>query len=401
VDEALALEDQLLRQARRTPGGAVIWLDPRSLRGTGARPASLGPHLYDGVMGVAFFLAALDRVAGTEERRDFILPALAPWRQQRERWGRQVEPRFSLGGFNGLGGLVYGFLQIGRWLSEPELAEEAADLASLLTPDRIGADDALDVMGGCAGAALGLLALDRALPGPVQGWTPAERAVACGEHLLACRASLDGGPRAWPARGGRPPRCGFAHGAAGIAFCLARLFERTGDRRFLEAAEEGVAFEHLYYHPEHGNWPSPGATGPCFVSAWCSGAPGVALGRLGMLGRGADDAARQDLQAALETTLASSKLTGDSLCCGNPGRAEILLRAYEVLGEERFLRGAQDLASRMVARSREQDGRYGWFGPGDHRFAPALFTGAAGVGYTLLRLARPSFLPCVLALEAD
>ncbi|HEY4592075.1 MAG TPA: lanthionine synthetase LanC family protein, partial [Thermoanaerobaculia bacterium] len=106
------------------------------------------------------------------------------------------------------------------------------------------------------------------------------------------------------------------------------------------------------------------------------------------------------LRAALETTLAYSQLTSDGLCCGNLGRAEILLRAYEALGEEGLLRGAEEIATRAVARSREQGGDYLWSGKADGRFVPSFFTGAAGVGYALLRLARPSLLPCVLALEA-
>lgn len=400
LEEALALEEQLLRQARRTPANDVIWLDPRPFRGEGARLVPLGWHLSDGVTGVALFLAALEHVEGTRERRAFILPALAPVRRY---LGRLVaDPpaagELDLGGFRGLGGFIYGLLLIGRWIGEPELIAEAAAAAALLTPDRIAADEALDVMSGCAGALAGLLALDRECPEAVDGWTPLERAMACGERLLDRRVAPDGGPRAWPA-GGKPPRCGFAHGAAGIAASLGRLFERTGDRRFLEAAEEGIELEHLRYDPEHGNWPLPGA-GLGFMTSWCNGAPGIALGRLGLLGISAAGPVAADLEAALATTAAFSHPTGDGLCCGTLGRAEILLRAHEILGEERLLRAAGETASRAVARSREREGGYVWSAAADGHLSPAFLTGAAGVGYGLLRLARPASLPCVLALEA-
>jgi lantibiotic modifying enzyme len=81
------------------------------------------------------------------------------------------------------------------------------------------------------------------------------------------------------------------------------------------------------------------------------------------------------------------------------GRADILLQACKVLGEDRLRVAAEDTASRVVLRSRERHGRYYWPGSGDRRFALSFFAGAAGVGYTLLRLARPSHLPCVLSLE--
>ncbi len=395
------MEDQILEHARRTPGGEVIWLHPRSFRDEGAQPARLGPHLYDGLTGVALFLAAMEHVEAREGRRDCILSALASLRRQLRELAAHPkavhEQHLDLGGFVGLGGYIYAFLLIGRWLGEPDLIDEAAELATLVTPDRIAADGALDVMSGCAGAALALLALDRVSPGSVQGRaTPIERAVACGEHLLSCRVSVDGEPRAWPAKG-LPPRCGFAHGAAGIAACLTRLFTHTGEVRFREAAEEGAAFEHLHYDPEHGDWPLPVASGRRFITSWCAGAPGVSLGYLEMLELGIEPV-RQDLRAALDTTAACSKPAVDSVCCGSMGRSEVLLRAYQVLGERHLLEAAETTASCVVLQSRERN-HYRWTGPGDERFFPAFFTGAAGVGYTLSRLAQPSLLPCVLSLE--
>jgi type 2 lantibiotic biosynthesis protein LanM len=399
LEEASSLEDLILDHARKTPGGDVIWLHPASFRGESPKQVRIGWNLYDGVIGVALFLAALDRVEESDGRRQTILDTLAPLRRHlRQEREAARDPFPDLGGFTGLGGSIYAFSLLGRWLGEPELTADAAWLAALLTPARIAADTALDVMSGCAGAALALLALERTSPECSKGReTLRERAVACGEHLLSQRVASDGGPRAWAAKG-LAPLCGFAHGAAGIACCLARLYERTGDSRFRDAAEEGVAFERLHYDPEHGNWPVLRAPGRPFMTSWCSGAPGVALGRLGTLPL-ATEAVRQDLRAALDTTAACSLLGIDSLCCGNLGRAEVLLQSHQVLGEERLRRAAEATASQAVRRSRDEGGRYRLPGHGDDGSAPFFFTGAAGIGYALLRLARPSLLPCVLALE--
>lgn len=403
LEEAGKLEDEILRQARRTAGGEVIWFDPSSLRKEERQPSRLGPYLYDGLTGVALFLAAMEHIEPREGRRDCIFAALASLRRRLQALAAHPpaasDQPLDLGGFVGLGGYIYAFVLMGRWLGEAALIAEAAEIATRLTADRIAADEALDVMSGCAGAALALLVLDGVSPGALRGEaSPLERAVACGEHLLSRRTSIDGAPRAWPAKG-RPPRCGFAHGAAGIACCLTRLFARTGVSSFREAAEEGVAFEDLHYDPQHGDWPLLGIPGERFATSWCSGAPGIALGRLGMLALGTGPV-RQGLQIALHATVTCSKPTFDSLCCGSMGRAEVLLQCHEVLGEERLLTAAEAIASRVVQQSRERDGRYCWRGPGDARFFPSFFAGAAGVGYTFLRLARPSFLPCVLSLEA-
>lgn len=401
LEEALALEDQLLEQARRAPGGEVIWLHPNSLEGPGSRLVRLGWDLYDGVTGLALFLGALELLEPRDKRRDCILSALAPLRRQLNE--RVADPQAApdlrlnrLGGFTGLGGCIYAFLLLGRWLGEPALITEAATAATLVTPEQIAADEALDVMRGCAGTALALLALDRVSPHGMDGQAPIERAIACGEHLLSRRASVAGEPKAWPA-GGLPAQCGFAHGAAGIACCLARLAERTGEARFRQAAEEGIAFEQVHYDPEHRDWPLSRVPGRHFMASWCGGAPGIALGRLDLLALGSA-MAWPSFREALETTMESSTPQVDSLCCGTMGRSEILLQACRALGEERLCEAPAAIASRVVLRSRQCGGRYCLPGYGN-RFVPFFFTGAAGVGYALLRLARPALLPCVLSLE--
>jgi type 2 lantibiotic biosynthesis protein LanM len=403
LHEAVLLGDQLWSHARRTPSGKVIWLDPSSARNPNGSIVPLGPQLYGGVTGVVLFLAALQHVTGEDGQREVLLEVLEPVRRpllqlaSDPEGARQVPA--GLGGFAGLGAYIYGFLLLGRWLGLPELRDEAAAVATLLTPERIAADEGLDVLGGCAGAVLALLHLDRATRGASRGGaTPLERAVACGEHLLDRRVSVDGRPRAWPANG-QPPACSFAHGATGIACALLRLYERTGEARFRKAAEEGLAYERLFYDSERGNWRVPSLPEPSFITSWCHGAPGIALGRLRMLGLFDGPEDRRELRGALEATLQSPEAARDFLCCGDMGKADVLLDAYEILGEERLLAAAGRIAARVVARSRDAGGSYRWFAPGDDRFSPSFFRGAAGVGYALLRLARPSSLPCVLALD--
>jgi lantibiotic modifying enzyme len=81
------------------------------------------------------------------------------------------------------------------------------------------------------------------------------------------------------------------------------------------------------------------------------------------------------------------------------GRIEVLLYAARRLADDALRQAALDLAAQTVSRARDADGLYRWAPPGNDTFIPAFFTGAAGVGYTLLRLADASELPCVLCLE--
>jgi lantibiotic modifying enzyme len=401
LGEALRLENELWAHARRTRTGEVRWLVPASSQGDVRQAVPLGPHLYDGVAGVAIFLAALERVAGRSGRREYVLAALHPMRRQLRGLAANLDTARNLscplGGMVGLGAFVYSFLLISKWLDEPDLGAEAAELATLVTPERIAADGSLDVVYGCAGALLALLALDRVAPQARKGLTPLERALACGEHLLRRRVAVAGQPRAWPVRE-RPPSCGFAHGAAGISYALARLFERTGERSFRDAAEEGTAFERLSYEPERRNWRLAGPAGtPVFLTWWCRGAPGIALGRAGMRRLLDGPQMRAELRSALATTATCPDAVRDFLCCGNLGNADILLYAHQALGGERLRAAAEAIAWRALSRSRANGGRYCWSVADS--FAPSFFKGAAGVGYVLLRLARPSLLPCVLLLE--
>ena len=103
--------------------------------------------------------------------------------------------------------------------------DEARRVSDLLSDDLIAADQALDVVGGTAGAALGLLALYEAVPDP----KVLARAVTCGQHLIETRTATETGHRAWVTEDGLRTT-GFSHGTAGIAYALLRLYEHTRDR---------------------------------------------------------------------------------------------------------------------------------------------------------------------------
>lgn len=68
----------------------------------------------------------------------------------------------GIGGATGLGSIIYALVSAGRLLRDAELLEDAGRAAHLLTPELIARDRQLDVMGGAAGAILGLLALANA-----------------------------------------------------------------------------------------------------------------------------------------------------------------------------------------------------------------------------------------------
>ena len=286
-------------------------------------------------------------------------------------------------------------------LEDSSLLAAASEAAERITAEWVVCDDSYDVMAGAAGAILGLLALYR----ETGDATVLEKAGLCGDHLIAKREAA-GQAMAWRAGNGRF-MTGLSHGAAGIALALLRLYDASGERRFREAAEQAIAFEDSVFDAAEGNWPdfryaTEGRA--AFMNAWCHGAAGIGLARLASSSLTDSPSLRRDIQAALLAVTRSALGEKDGLCCGNLGRADLLLAASGVssddslAGDDLRIRAVR-LASAVVERSR-QAGGYRLSGqPGQDFFDPSFFQGTSGIGYQLLRTAHPHRLPCVLVWE--
>jgi type 2 lantibiotic biosynthesis protein LanM len=393
VAAALSIAAEIRERAVLDPDGSLAWIVPHYLiQAERYQLQPSGPELYDGAAGIAIFFAALERVTGGGYR-DLALGTLQPLRRELQQYGDRAARHSSIGGASGLGSMVYAFVAVARFLDAFDLLSDAHAVARLITDERISNDRSLDVIQGSAGAILGLLSLyevdpDRRL---------LDAALRTGEHLLQSRQESAAGPRAWPTVGEKL-LTGFSHGAAGIAYALLRLYRATGDGAFLQAAEEGVAYEDIVFDSDEGNWPDFRNDPPAFMSAWCHGAAGIGLARLAGLETLDSEQIRRDLDQALIAT-ETQRLDRHIACCGAMGRVELLLSAGLQLEKPQLVAGAHSLASRVL-RQRRQRGTY-YVHP--HLpaavYNPSLFQGTAGIGYQLLRLADPSLVPAFLVWE--
>ena len=376
-----------------------LWQHFGPVRNRALALSALGPHVYDGTSGIALFLAGFSSVTKDAEAGRLAVRFLAPlasrMRMLRAAIDHAADLPIAIGGMIGLGSFIYSFTRVATWLGDDDLLDCACAAAELITRERILADERLDVMTGCAGTLLGLLALHSADHADVfERERALDLAFCCGRRLLSARAPYASGLRAWPGVN-RPPISGFAHGAAGISYALARLFEATGQPAFRDAALEGFAFERSLYDAHANNWLDPRFNRPVEQSAWCHGAPGMALARLHSL-RAMDTAElRNDIEIAVTISRKTRGISRDHLCCGTSGRIEILSDAGEILGRPELLDDANGLSARMLARAAGSDFSFG----DDVALHPSLFMGLAGIGYTLLRLDHPRRFPCLLALE--
>lgn len=359
----------------------------------------LGATLYDGIGGIALFLAAFAHIRGSSQFGDLALRAISPLGQVFSSPGKEYAQDFAkalgIGGARGLGSIIYSLVKISQFLEIPKLCEDALLAAKLMTSEIIVTDRQFDIIGGAAGAILGLLALYEQTGEP----EVLQRAIACGQHLLKyCNSAYS------PQAGNTPvpkPLTGFSHGAAGIAYSLLQLYAVTHDSAYLEAARQGIAYESSFFSPAAGNWPiisavSDPSASPIFWSTWCYGAPGIGLGRLAGVSIYQTEEVLTDIEVALNTTHKTRLQDIDHLCCGNLGRSEVLLVAGQKLSNPQCYKAAQELAAMVVQRA-AKTGNYRLFNElPSSVFSPCFFQGMAGIGYQLLRLAYPQSLPSVL-----
>ncbi|GHO85588.1 type 2 lanthipeptide synthetase LanM family protein [Dictyobacter formicarum] len=394
--QALVIAEQIASRAIRAADGSAAWIAPKFLAQTERYQLhTIGYDLYDGTGGVALFLAAVARVTGRADYGELARMAVQPLLRTVRRFGSRLTRDIGIGGTSGIGSIVYALTRMSHLLDEPDLLDGASQAACLITADHIYADQVLDISGGAAGALLGLLALYNASSDPAI----LDQAVLCGQHLLQEQVPSQTGQRTWKTIGGRL-LTGFSHGAAGIAYALLRLYAVTQQTHFLAAASEGIGYESSLFVPEANNWPDlRQEPQPSFMTTWCHGAPGIGLARIGGLPMLDTSQIRTDIELALQTTRRLGLQSLDYLCCGNVGRVEVLLAAADRLSRPELAEDARCQVGQIVTQAR-QTGAF-LLHPllPKQIYCPGFFTGTAGIGYELLRVAYPTVLPSVLLWE--
>lgn len=380
---------------RKGPSAAWIgldWLGESEL----SQLVVLGPDLYKGTCGIALFLATHAAVTNSTSSKALAAAALSRLRgflrgPNPGRVARQV----GVGGGLGLGSIVYGLAVISTLLDDDDALQDAHAAAELITPDVISADRRLDVLGGSAGAILGLLRLHR----QTGSGDALERATNCARHLLAHQRTGPAGQRTWAPPGSDGPLNGMSHGAAGYAYALASLASATGCDEFASAATECIAFENASFDAHRSDWPDLRGGGAAGRAKWCYGAQGIGLARAAMTRHPVlpDGVVRTDIANAVTATEHEWPAATDALCCGTLGGIEFLWEAGGILGRDDLCERAS-LRLLSVIETARSNGDYRWAGGTTSRFNLGLFRGIAGVGYTALRRIEPS-LPNVVIWE--
>ncbi len=361
--------------------------------------ATLGLDLYNGSPGIALFLAYAGEMLREQRYTDLARKAydtiLIQCEFASDSWS-------AIGAFEGWGGILRLFTQLGALWQDDEISAQADRIANRIW-GYIEDNDAYDVVRGSAGAIQSLLDLNAVRP----SGTAVRIAELCGGHLLEAAEPQSRGIGWAPARFGNQALTGYAHGASGIAASLFSLHIATGDDKYRIAAEDALQYERSMFDREAGNWPDVRGTasydkpapydGGRHYTAWCRGSAGIGLARLQMLGglsESANEAIFGEVESALAATLRHGFGQSHCLCHGDLGALEFLHQA-SCLDE---WTGRAHHVGRLTNTVVDSIEGHGWQcgGPGGV-LMPGLMLGIAGIGYQLLRLAEPDAVPSIIA----
>ena len=205
--------------------GSANWL---AINEPERKITALESNLYSGTAGIAIFLADYARIAKQDKFKDLSLAAIASVRAKiYSRDAVVFAHEIGIGGAVGLGSIIYAFTTISNFLNEPSLLEDAGVAAQLLTDSLIAEDTKLDIIAGSAGTILSLLRLYR----ETRQARVLERAILCGDHLLASYQLDANGRRYWAGVGvGVNLLTGMSHGAAGFGFAFACWPKQAGGK---------------------------------------------------------------------------------------------------------------------------------------------------------------------------
>jgi hypothetical protein len=390
LEVAVEIGARLAREAIRH-GDRCTWLGAEILGPGATSYGTLCPDVYSGTAGVGLFLAALWQAARIEEVR---LAAVGAIRQALAGL-HGLRDANLLGLYTGALGVCWAAVRAAISLEESRLVDEAVIQLQLCRDhERGNAEAEWDLLAGQAGAILGLLWLWRHFSDD----SLLEWAIRLGEALIARGKRDRVGGLSWRGRHepGRRALTGYSHGAAGAGVALLELGAAVRDDTFKDTGLAAFKYERRWYDAVQGNWPDfrrsggRSQTARQFSTAWCHGAPGIALSRLRAMQLAPSPEIASELRAALETTsLATAAMldalgTSFCLCHGLAGNAEVLNLCAN--GTE------PSLVWRVATHCRRTSGAERAPSPDA---APGLMLGRSGVGLFFLRLFDPS-LPSVL-----
>lgn len=362
-----------------------------------------GGMVYSGTAGIALFLAEIFRITGDKKYLKVLSGALNTSFDE-----VQKLPLNSFGFHSGRVGIAYTFIIAGKYLERDDYKSKGLQIIEPLLGKEFE-DYGLDVIGGAGGAIQPLLKIYEVTNNNVA----LSISLNLAESLIQ-KAKKE--PHGWSWGSGNTNYrnlCGYAHGASGIGHAFLELYNLTNSNYYLYAAEQAFLYERQFYFEENKNWPDfryselseyihcdrldelketlrKNELPPYqkrYMSAWCHGSPGIGLARLRAYELTGNEIYLKESNDACEGTIQSLKpsIGNYSLCHGFLGNAETLLTASKILNDKELFKVAGQKALEGIERFENENLPWacGTMGAVSD---PSLMLGESGIGLFLLRL---------------
>ncbi|MFC3193919.1 type 2 lanthipeptide synthetase LanM family protein [Marinicella sediminis] len=295
-----------------------------------------------------------------------------------------------IGGFVGMGGVLYSLSQIQHATGSQRLLRHLSDFSRIIEM-HIDQDPHFDVMHGAAGCLLAALTAHRLTS------NPAFLSVAghCARHLRA-HAVIHTSGVGWPnpiADGNMLG--GFSHGVTGIAFALGQYDQYLHLNTHTDIIRRAWSFESSLFDPETLHFRDLRVSHDCCdgMFAWCNGGLGVAMASHDLQ----QQASLNELPHARLAQKAVDALGhNQSLCHGDASilhYLNMLTSCPEADFNKAHLHQRLDQVIQQISRTGLKNGMP------FNQFDPGLMVGSPGLAYQILHIKNPQLVPNVLLLN--
>ena len=357
---------------------------------------ALPTNFYNGSAGVGFFLAAAFHQFQKPIYKQTAIGAFE------KTYGQIHKIRNErIGFYEGQTGIAFSMIQAGEWLSENDLIEKGKKIIEdIIKNDNLAWS--LDMQEGCTGALPILIMLHKKYNfSNIDNFTQS-----LGNYILNAANKTKKGWSWKTIEGDFPDATGYAHGTSGIAHAMLELYNFTKNTNYLEAAEQAIKYENLFFSKKYLNWKDVRITDSkrsrrksLALSAWCVGGVGIGYSRLRAYQLTGNERYLDDARNALKNSSEKKfdKANDFSLCHGFFGDMSFLLWASQVLNIETYENLVYESVNNLLTTYQELEKPL----PDGHDFIlenPSFMLGWTGIGYFLLRLCKPKAFPEILLI---
>ena len=393
------IADRICSLAVSGGAGEINWVKLQYHQGGSWAIEPLTMNLYDGISGVAVFLATLpdtadycDKGKTYQDVFEMVCRKMFAYTDQLTAGTVSGETGHT-GAFAGESSIVYAYLLLYRIRREERFLEYARKHCRILAGLAAG-DSFFDLISGNAGAVLVLVKLYEA----TLAADYLELAVQIGEILWGSVTTTDEGC-GFKIPGESHILAGMSHGSSGFILAYAYLLEHTGNELYIERIKSLLAYENSQYDPRIANWrdmrqgdpadqgesPSFAGTGsdlaPRHQNTWCHGAAGILLSRLKLytLTEFQDDGGvLQDIWRGINILKNDCGGSHLCLCHGLAGNYLIIKHCSEIIKDsgltEKYQKLQGEIANRLAAGEQMVPAE---------KYGASFMTGLAGIGYAL------------------